>query len=133
MTSGFKCLRKCVDKRCWSTKTSQKYKTGYINLYSDDVYPIEERYAIVVSLFWIMMMFGAVMPALYIVVAVSVFLLVVVDKLLLFKFFKTPINFDDSLHKKVMKTLYIGVMIHLTASAFLLSEPNLVPKDSNFS
>jgi len=133
MTSVLKCLRKCIDKRCWSKKTSQKYKLDYINLYSSDVYPIEERYAIIVSIFWIVMMFGCVMPALYIVVAISTLLLVIIDKLLLFKFFKTPINFDESLHKKIMKTLYLGLILHLVASAFLLSEPNLVPKNSNFS
>lgn len=67
------------------------------------------------------MIFGCVMPALYIIVALSILLLVIVDKVLLFKFFKTPINFDESLHKKVMKTLYLGIMLHLAASAFLLS------------
>lgn len=41
MTSVLKCFRKCVDKRCWSRKTTQKYKMDYINLYSSDVYPIE--------------------------------------------------------------------------------------------
>lgn len=121
MTSTLKCFRKCIDKRCWTKKTSQKYKTDYINLYSGDVYPIEERYAIIVSIFWILMIFGCVMPALYIIVALSILLLVIIDKVLLFKFFKTPINFDESLHKKVMKTLYIGIMLHLATSAFLLS------------
>jgi hypothetical protein len=133
MASGFKCLRKCVDKRCWSRKTSQKYKVNYINLYSSDVYPIEERYAIIVSIFWILMIFGCVIPLLYIVVAISILLLVIIDKVLLFKFFKTPINFDESLHKKIMKTLYLALLLHLVTTAFLLSEPNLVPKNSNFS
>lgn len=32
-----------------------------------------------------------------------------------------------------MKTLYVGIIFHLAASAFLLSEPNLVPKNSSFS
>ncbi len=32
-----------------------------------------------------------------------------------------------------MKTLYVSIILHLAASAFLLSEPNLVPKGSNFA
>lgn len=40
VASLFKCLRKCIDKRCWTRRTSQKYKIDYINLYSDDIYPI---------------------------------------------------------------------------------------------
>lgn len=67
------------------------------------------------------MIFGCVMPVLYIVVAVSTLLLVIIDKVLLFKFFKTPINFDESLHKKVIKTLYLALMIHLLTTAFFLS------------
>lgn len=94
LTSVFKCLRKCVDKRCWSRKTSQKYKADYISLYSSDVYPIEERYALVISIFWITMIFNCVIPVLNVIAALSFLLLKLIDKYLVFKFFKTPINFD---------------------------------------
>lgn len=133
MTSAFKCFRKCLDKRCWTRKTSQKYKSDYINLYSSDVYPLEERYALIISIFWITMIFNCVIPILNVIAALSFFLLQWIDKILVFKFFKTPINFDESLHRKFMKTLYLSIILHLAASAFLLSEPNLVPKNSNFS
>ena len=133
MTSVFKCFRKCIDKRCWCRKTSQKYKEDFVSLYSGDVYPIEERYALVISIFWITMLFNCVIPALNVIAALSFLLLKLVDKVLVFKFFKTPINFDESLHRKFMKILYISIILHLAASAFLLSEPNLVPRGSNFS
>jgi hypothetical protein len=94
MTSVFKCFRKCVDKRCWCRKTSQKYKEDFVSLYSGDVYPIEERYALVISIFWITMLFNCVIPALNVIAALSFLLLKLVDKVLVFKFFKTPINFD---------------------------------------
>jgi hypothetical protein len=79
------------------------------------------------------MLFNCVIPALNVIAALSFLLLKLIDKLLVFKFFKTPINFDESLHKKFMKILYISMILHLASSAFLLSEPNLVPKGSNFS
>lgn len=36
-----KCLRQCWDRRCYCTKTSQKTKKGYMELYSEDIFPIE--------------------------------------------------------------------------------------------
>ena len=75
MNSLFKCLRKCIDKRCWTKKTSQKYKADYISLHSDDVYPIEERYAFLISIFWVTLIFNAVIPLLNIIAALSFLLL----------------------------------------------------------
>lgn len=133
MTSMFKCFRKCIDKRCWTKKTSQKYKNEYISLYSSDIYPIEERYALIISIFWITVLFNCVIPVLNVIAALSIVLIFWIDKVLVFKFFKTPMNFDESLHRKFMKTLYIGLILHMVVSAFFLSEPNLIPKQSNFS
>ena len=38
--SFVKCIRKCFDRRCYSVKTSQKTKKGYLELYLNDVFPI---------------------------------------------------------------------------------------------
>ena len=40
MVSTLKCFRKCFDRRCWTKKTTTKYKSDYIDIYSGDVYPI---------------------------------------------------------------------------------------------
>jgi hypothetical protein len=121
MHSTFKCLRKCLDKRCWTKKTSQKYKEGYVKLYSGDVYPIEERYALIISIFWITLLFNCVIPFLNVIAALSFMLLELVDRFLVFKFFKTPINYDESLHRKVLKVMFIAIILHMASTAFLLS------------
>lgn len=72
-------------------------------------------------------------PLLNIIAAISLILLQLIDKILVFKFFKTPLNFDESLHKKFMKSLYISLILHMISSAFLLSEPNLVPSNSSIT
>lgn len=41
LVSMIKCIRKCWDRRFFCRKTSQKTKKGYIDLYSNDVFPIE--------------------------------------------------------------------------------------------
>jgi hypothetical protein len=121
INTALKCMRKCIDKKCWTVKTSQKYKINYINLYSGDIYPLQERYAFVISIFWITLIFNAVIPLLNIIAAMSFLLLTVVDKVLVFKFFKTPANYNEELHKKFMKTLYVGLVLHMISTAFLLS------------
>ena len=119
--SFLKCLRKCWDKKCYCRKTSQKTKKGYLELYANDVFPIEERYADLVAIIVITLAFSGVMPGLYIIAFFSLMFMSVCDKLLLFRVYQKPINYTASLQSKIYKTLYIALMIHCAASAFLLS------------
>ncbi len=79
------------------------------------------------------MLFNCVIPVLNVVAAMSLLLLKPVDKFLVFKYFKTPINFDEELHRKFMNVMYLSIMAHTVATAFLLSEPSLIPVGANFN
>ena len=124
-------LRRLWDKRCCCRKTSQKTKKGYLDLYTGDVYPIEERYADLLSIVIITLAFSSVMPGLYIIACFSLIFMSICDKCLLFRVYQHPVNYTAKLQKKVFKTVYLALVVHCVASAFLLSEPNLVVGESN--
>lgn len=124
-------LRRLWDRRCCCRKTSQKTKKGYLELYSGDVYPIEERYADLLSVVIITLAFSAVMPGLYIIACFSLIFMNACDKCLLFRVYQHPVNYTAKLQKKIFKTVYLALVIHCLASALLLSEPNLVVGDTN--
>jgi hypothetical protein len=75
------------------------------------------------------MIFNGVIPLLNVVAVVSLLLLKPIDKFLVFKYFKIPLSFDQELHGKFMKILYIILIIHCLTTAFFLSEPTLYPVD----
>ena len=114
-------LRKIWDRRCGCRKTSQKTKKGYIELYSGDVFPIEERYADLLSIMIITLAFSGVIPGLYIIAFFSILFMFVCDKCLVFRVYQNPVNYTSKLQSKIFKTVYFALMIHCLASAFLLS------------
>lgn len=92
--SFLKCIRKCIDRRCFRVKTSQKTKKGYLELYLNDVYPIESRYSDLIAMMFITLAFSSVMPVLYVITFLSIWFMFVCDKLLLFKVYQKPMNYS---------------------------------------
>jgi hypothetical protein len=76
--------------------------------------------------------FSALMPILYIVAFLTVWIMFLVDKILLFRIYQKPINYSEDLQNKVFKIIYIAVVIHCVVSALTLSEPKLANLFSNF-
>jgi hypothetical protein len=130
MTNLLKCLKQCWDRKCGCRATSCKTKSEYIKLFSNDVYPIEERYAFIVSIILITMAFSCVIPILNIVCGFSILLLYFADKALIFKVFQTPINYNAELHRLICKVIYLGLVVHMALSAYFLSEPSMVAPNS---
>lgn len=67
--------------------------------------------------------FSAVIPGLYIIAFLSLWLTFMCDKLLLFRVYQKPPNFTEDLQNNVFKVVYVSLMAHCVISPFLLSEP----------
>lgn len=133
LASLLKCLKRCWDKKLGTRKTSCKTKQEYNSLFSQDIYPIEERYAFLIATFIITLAFSCVIPILYLICFLSILLLYLIDKLLIFKLYQTPINYSTHLHSLISKALYIGLVAHMALSAVFLSEPQLIAASSEIS
>lgn len=70
------------------------------------------------------------MPLLNIIAFLSFFFMFISDKVLIFRVYKKPLNYDHKMQKKMVRLLYIALAIHMVTSAFLISEPNLVLEGS---
>lgn len=130
LASLVKCIKRCWDKRLCFKKTSCKTKQAYIDLYNNDIYPIEERYAFLIAVFIITLAFSCVIPILYIIATMSVLFLYLTDKVLVFRLYQTPINYGPDLHKLIKKALYFGLIAHMMLSAVFLSQPELIVQGS---
>lgn len=119
--SFLKQIKRCFDRRCYCVKTSKKTKKEYIELYASEVFPIESRYSEFIAMIIITLAFSAVMPVLYVIAFLSIWFMFVCDKLLLFKVYQKPINYSENLQSKVFKIVYIALIVHCVASAFILS------------
>lgn len=101
-------------------------------MYSGDVYPVQERYAFLLSLLLVTLAFSSVIPLLYIICALSLFLLYFADRLLIFKVYQTPTNYGPSLHQIVTQVFFLGLIIHFALAAYFLSQPEMIAPNSTF-
>jgi hypothetical protein len=131
LTGAIKLAKKCWDTRCYCKATSCDTKDQYVALYSDDIFPIGERYAYLISTFVVSVAFCGVIPMLVPVTFVSFFLLFFVDKFLLFKMYQITPNYTPALHRMLVKVCLGALLIHLGLTAFLLSEPSMVAGNKN--
>lgn len=95
-------------------------------MYSGDVFPIEERYADLLSTLTITITFSAVLPMLYIIAFLSIGFMLLSDKVLMFKIFQKPLNYTSKLHDNVFKAIFFLILVHCVISPLLLSAPGLM-------
>ena len=84
------------------------------------------------STFFISMVFSGVIPALIPITFVSFFLLYMTDKFLLFKYYQTPIQYTQKLHKAFLYVLYLSLLAHYGVTAYFLGEPYLIATGAYF-
>jgi hypothetical protein len=77
------------------------------------------------------MAFSCIIPVLNIICCISLFVLYLTDKALVFKVYQTPINYNDELHYLITKTIYLGLVIHMALSAYFLSDWTLLSSNSS--
>lgn len=76
------------------------------------------------------MAFGAVIPGLYIIALFSILFMMICDKVLLFRVYQRPVNYNAKLQSKIFNTVFLAIIIHCAASALMLSEPTLIAAGS---
>ncbi len=95
-------------------------------MYSNDIFPIGERYAYLISTFFITFSFCGVIPILVPVCCLTLFLLYTTDKILIFKFYQKPMNYTQNLHKIFHNVLIISLLSHFALTSYFLTEPSLI-------
>lgn len=66
---------------------------NYIKHYRENVFPIEERYASILAVLFISLALNCVYPIMTVIMAVSLLLFLLMDKLMIIKAYNKPLNF----------------------------------------
>ena len=76
--------------------------------------------------FMISMAFSGIIPILYPIAFLSFLLLYLADKVLMFKYYQTPVQYSKSLHNIFLAVVYLSLLAHFSLTAYFLSEPTLI-------
>ena len=115
----------------WCSKQSGKKtaKTNiqqYINLYSGSKYLLHYRYSTILNVTFIAMMFGAGMPILFPIAAMSLSCFYCIEKFMLYYIFQQPPAYDERLNNSVLRILDKAPVFLLAFGYWLLTNLQLV-------
>jgi len=80
--------------------------------------------------FFVAMSFCGIIPILVPVTAILMVLLYNIDKILIFRYYQTPLNYTPTLHKAFLVVLYASMISHCALTSYFLSEPSLIATSS---
>lgn len=97
-----------------------KTKMNYIENYRDDVFPVEERYASILTVLFVCLALNCVYPIMTLIMTLTLLLYQVIDKLMIIKAYHKPLNFEGLLQKKIMKFFLLVLVLHMIITAIYL-------------
>lgn len=115
--------------RCRGHTTKKKTLKQYIDLYSGPQYLIHFKYSTIMNIVFVTFLYGAGMPVLFPVAAVSLFVLYVIEKVLIFYWYRQPPMFDEKLNNSVLDILTYAPLLYFSFGYWMLSCPELFSND----
>ena len=85
----------------------------YIDIYSGPEYMIHFKYSGILNVCWITMMYGMGMPVMFVIAALSYFILLTVERLAVAYFYQLPPTFDDKLTKNAVTIMRLGALLYM--------------------
>ena len=71
-------------------------------------------------------MFSSTMPILYMVMIVNFSFTYLVDKILILRFYRTPVNYDKTSTKFSITLMKFGILFHFVIGYFLMSNKTMI-------
>lgn len=116
-------------KRGKGTNTATKTIQAYINLYAGPEYLLHAKYSSILTITYISMIYGAGMPILFPIAAISLFVLFVVEKYCIYYVYKAPPAYDEKLNNKALKVLSFAPLFCLGFGFWILTNMQLIHND----
>ena len=92
------CCRKTSKTKCTTIQQ-------YVDLYSGPEFNIFKRYAVILNIVFVTMMYGFPIPALFIIALFSFINFYILDKYFITYYYKTPQVFDHTLNDRALELL----------------------------
>lgn len=106
---------------CKKEHTHKELQSDLNELYMGPEMPIEDMYAIVLTVVFVDLTYSAGMPMMYIITAINLWLIYLFDKYLFLNHFRKPPLLNKTLPQTVIKTLFFAGVIHCCVGIWMFS------------
>lgn len=104
-----------------NTKTIQ----AYVDVYGGPPFQIHFKYSTCLCVTYIAFMYGAGMPFLFPVAALTLFVLYTVERLLVAYSYKEPPSYDEKINKSAINKLLAAPLLYLAFGYWMYSNPQI--------
>lgn len=130
------CCTRCCDRKCRldSRHTKQLAQEDYEALNTGPGPDMDYRYANMLVVTYVVMMYGSGIPILYLVAAVFFFATYWVDKILIFYHHRRPESHDENMSVQTLSWFKYAVLLHMIGGLLMYSNQAILPvyaKDSS--
>ena len=124
------CLR-CCDRGCScdDRKTRKLVQEDYENINTGNEFMLEFRYSNMLTIISVSFLYSGGMPFLYPVVAAFFFCTYWVDKCLLFRYYRKPIQFDNYLAKRTLSYYKYILVLHIFGFLLMYGKTPILHND----
>lgn len=93
----------------------------YVDIYSGPEYMIHFRYATILNITFVCLMYGTAMPILYLIALFAFLILYFSERLLVCYYYKQPPAFDEEMTMNTLNMLLWAPLIHMMFTYWYLS------------
>ena len=103
----------------------------YEAVYTGQLIQYDTRFSVMIAMIWVIMMFSAAIPMLYLSGFILCFVLYWTDKTLFIKFFRTPPKHGSTLGHQVRSIIEWSLICHLFMGLYMLSNPEIFSSEED--
>ena len=111
-------------KKFWPSdvpRPRQSTMFGFLAIYDGPIFLVHFKYAFILNVVFITFFYGAIMPILFPIAWVAIFILYSVERLSIFYSYQRPPMYDDTLTRSAITTMYAAPVICLLMGAWAFS------------
>lgn len=126
-------LKRCCDRGCSFNmkKTKKVLQMEYENVYTGVRIQFDNRLSVIIAMIWVIMMFSAALPILYLAGFVLCFTTYWTDKLLFLRFYRLPPRHGSDLINQARDIIEWSLVIHLGVGIYMLSNPDIFTSEED--
>ena len=120
-------FKRCLDRGCSKDvkKTKKIMQEEYEAVYTGQLIQYDTQFSKLIAFFWVIMMFSAAIPFLYLAGFILCFVLYWTDKTLFVKLYRTPPKHGSTLGHQVRSIIEWSLIMHLFMGLYMLSNPEI--------
>ena len=126
-------FKRCLDRGCSKDirKTKKIMQAEYEAVYTGQLIQYDTRFSMMIAMIWVIMMFAAAIPMLYLAGFILCFTLYWTDKTLFVKFYRTPPKHGSTLAHQVRSIVEWSLIMHLFMGLYMLSNPEIFSSEED--